>query len=44
MVLYGMGVFFAMQRQYDTAIEYLKKAVDVFPIFVESTLQSGRCL
>ena len=36
MVLYGMGVFFAMQRQYDTAIEYLKKAVDVFPIFVEA--------
>jgi tetratricopeptide (TPR) repeat protein len=36
MVLYGLGVFFAMQEQYDTAIEYFKKAVDAFPIFVEA--------
>jgi len=36
MVLYGMGVFFAMQKQYDTAIEYFKKAVDAFPVFVEA--------
>jgi tetratricopeptide (TPR) repeat protein len=31
MVLYGMGVFFAMLKQYDAAIEYFKKTVDVFP-------------
>lgn len=36
MVLYGMGVFYAMQKQYDAAIEHFKKAVDVFPIFVEA--------
>jgi tetratricopeptide (TPR) repeat protein len=36
MVLYGMGVLFAMQKQYDAAIEYFKKAVDAFPIFVEA--------
>jgi len=36
MVLYGMGVFLAMQKQYDAAIEYFKKAVDAFPIFVEA--------
>ena len=36
MVLYGMGVFWAMQKQYDAAIEYFKKAVDAFPIFVEA--------
>ncbi len=36
MVLYGMGVFFAMQGQYEKAIEYLKDAVQVFPFFVEA--------
>ena len=36
MVLYGMGVFFAMQEQYDKAIDYLKKAVKVFPLFIEA--------
>ena len=36
MVLYGMGVLFAMQKQYDAAIEYFKKAVDASPIFVEA--------
>lgn len=36
MVLYGAGVFYAMQKQHDAAIEYFKKAVDVFPIFVEA--------
>jgi len=36
MVLYGMGVFYAMQDQYDAAIEYFKKTVDVFPIFIEA--------
>jgi tetratricopeptide (TPR) repeat protein len=36
MVLYGVGVFYAMQKRYDAAIEYFKKAVDVFPILVEA--------
>ena len=36
MVLYGMGVFFAMQKQYDAAIEYFKKAVNAFPVFVDA--------
>ncbi|MBW1900878.1 MAG: tetratricopeptide repeat protein [Deltaproteobacteria bacterium] len=36
MVLYGMGVFLAMQGQYDKAIEYLKDAVQVFPLFMEA--------
>lgn len=36
MVLYGMGVFFAMQEQYEKAIEYLNDAVQVFPFFVEA--------
>jgi tetratricopeptide (TPR) repeat protein len=36
MVLYGMGVFYAMQKQHDAAIECFKKAADVFPVFVEA--------
>ena len=32
----GLPVFNAMQNQYDAAIGYFKKAVDVFPIFVEA--------
>lgn len=36
MVLYGMGVLFAMQGQYDKAIDYLKNAVEVFPFFMEA--------
>jgi tetratricopeptide (TPR) repeat protein len=36
MVLYGQGVFFAMQKQYDAAIEYFKKTVNAFPVFVEA--------
>ncbi len=36
MVLYGMGVFFAMQGQYEEAIAYLNDAVQVFPFFVEA--------
>lgn len=36
MVLYGMGVLFAMQGQYEKAIEYLKNAVEVFPLFMEA--------
>ncbi len=36
MVMYGMGVFFAMQERYDKAIEYFKNAVEEFPIFVEA--------
>ena len=36
MVLYGMGVFHAMQGQNDRAIEYFKHAVDVFPLFTEA--------
>ena len=33
MTLYGMGVLFAMQEKYAEAIEYFKKAVDIFPVF-----------
>lgn len=36
MVLYGMGIFFVMQKKYEIGIEYLKKAVDAFPVFVEA--------
>ena len=36
MALYGQGIFFAVQGQYDAAIEYFKKAIDAFPVFVEA--------
>lgn len=36
MVSYGMGVLFAMRERYDQAIEYFKKAVEVFPLFLEA--------
>ena len=36
MTLYGMGMLSAMQGKYTEAIEYLKKAVDIFPMFTEA--------
>ena len=36
MVLYGMGVLYAMQGEYAKAIGYFKDAVTVFPIFLEA--------
>ena len=36
MVLYGMGLYFALQDKYDEAIVYLKSAVAAFPIFMEA--------
>jgi len=36
MTLYGMGAFYAMQEKYTEAIEYFKKAVDIFPLFTEA--------
>jgi len=36
MVLYGMGLYYALQDKCDEAIIYLKDAVEVFPIFLEA--------
>ena len=36
MVLYGVGVCHAVQDEIDEAIEYFKKAVDIFPLFTEA--------
>jgi len=36
MTLYGVGVLSAMQERYTEAIEYFKKAVDIFPVFTET--------
>lgn len=37
-VLYGLGVCYGLQHQAEKAIECFKKAIDVYPLFVEAYL------
>ena len=35
-VQYGMGLVYAFKEQYDNAIHYFKRAIDIFPYFLEA--------
>jgi tetratricopeptide (TPR) repeat protein len=41
LVLYGMGVLLAYQDQGDEAIDYFKRATDIYPYFVEAHYNLG---
>ena len=40
-IYYGMGVYHALQGNYDEALTYLNRATDIFPYFVEAHFNKG---
>lgn len=40
-VQYAMGVCYAFQDDYDTALEYFEKAIQIFPYFTEAYFNKG---
>ncbi len=40
-VYYGMGIYHALQGNYDEALTYLNRATDIFPYFVEAHFNKG---
>lgn len=40
-VYYGLGVVNAFKEQYDEAIKYFDKAIDIFPYFIEAHFNKG---
>ena len=40
-VYYGLGVVNAFKEQYDEAIEYFDKSIDIFPYFIEAHFNKG---
>ena len=40
-VLYGMGVCYALQDKFEEAIEFFKRAVDIFPYLTEAHFNMG---
>lgn len=41
LVQYAMGVYYAFQDDYDTALEYFDKAIRIFPYFTEAYFNKG---